>query len=1156
MNLLSLVNNSAVNIIDTVNSEELDYQRYLVRKFEKSVNEIRTLLEMDARYICHVAASMGKDSSCMLFITLEAYRRCIAEGTIEQTRPLLVNCVDTLVESLPMKMYVRFASKRLIAYAKENNINLVFDIVTPPMADEYFIRWASGQKLIPSALRHGDCSMILKVDPAEKYVSQVMEHVCSSEAFAQYRFSPRITLVGSRDQESVRRSMNIKKQNLNVDIDEVIHQLSLISDTDKNQSKPIYKFAAIREWLTSEVFDLISLSGVSPVTRSLIPNKPTPIPSFLNSGALLLEIYGNGSNEACELVVGSKGGSGCNGKARFGCWTCTMSSKDKSSMAISEYERWRVLGSEYALRVRDWLFRTGHSNENRAFHARAYDPITFNRILLQPNILKASKLEKMVWYASQLTQYSERVAREFSELVRQGRASEFSGYRDILEDKIMNPKARSEFAEMYLQEAQEPLIQCFSEKHAILLSVRWSLDGITAAPYRPLAIWNRVQNGESLPWPKTMSEHEAISGPFKMDKVLPNALALPVLKEWEFSPESYARSELDLLSLYEMPTHYSQIWESDVNCSMHTSPKASQKVTVPYELQLRLSDEALPNCVGTLMPYTAHDRCLLSLHVGIESLSVGKIKLGGRILSDQFLEFVHNDIEREVVSQIVDMVSGLHDNMYRKSFNDIESAKEYAVKGLRAIESQTSVQVSLPYLKQVNSENGIPRLNPIKVARKFASTLRVVTRENGVIKHTNTRLRTYSASLIPRYEQSQLSNMELLDVSFDTKNHYTLSLQSDPTRLTSELVSFNNLDFNEEMYSFWCANSGREKALALHDSTLKLWVRNRRDRKSYNFRKYGGTFVAESMFREGGLGVQRSYQEQLSVLLQRTHLFAEIGAFNFANMSYKQLLASGVCIPMHIHRSDKAKVLLAIRTIRNQRRTNARSIVDTNNFVEPIQRDLESFFANWKRNSELGLKLGFEGRMNAVFFDNPVSLVERSNAYRTLLRVYALTEDFQDLLQSLYGRNLLNQLHHHKQLLPLARTLPTIVQPHIDELSRILERYEAKLRKLQALHNNFIFGDNESMNYWREQWALLTSTTHCHVDEYIAFSPDTKRNEENFLKLVEENINFLETECAFQRHQLTEVKSMLSKASHLAMKRLSLNERLTEMTSCSFGNAA
>ncbi|MBO0195851.1 hypothetical protein J0672_24185, partial [Vibrio parahaemolyticus] len=80
-------------------------------------------------------------------------------------------------------------------------------------------------------------------------------------------------------------------------------------------------------------------------------------------------------------------------------------------------------------------------------------------------------------------------------------------------------------------EAQKPLINIFSEKHAAYLSFRWSLDGVNALPYRPLVIWNELLRGNGwIPYPKSNAEYESIHGKISINSSkLPEAVLMKTL---------------------------------------------------------------------------------------------------------------------------------------------------------------------------------------------------------------------------------------------------------------------------------------------------------------------------------------------------------------------------------------------------------------------------------------------------------------------------------------------------------------------------------------------------------------------------------------------------------------------------------------------------
>ena len=97
---------------------------------------------------------------------------------------------------------------------------------------------------------------------------------------------------------------------------------------------------------------------------------------------------------------------------------------------------------------RDFLYRLSCDIDARALHARAYDPVGYNRAALQPNVLKPKHLDKIVRFASQLTLDSIRIAKEFKALVAEGRELEHEGYRCIYDDPNIPPKTKKAFLEM------------------------------------------------------------------------------------------------------------------------------------------------------------------------------------------------------------------------------------------------------------------------------------------------------------------------------------------------------------------------------------------------------------------------------------------------------------------------------------------------------------------------------------------------------------------------------------------------------------------------------------------------------------------------------------------------------------------------------------
>lgn len=154
-----------------------------------------------------------------------------------------------------------------------------------------------------------------------------------------------------------------------------------------------------------------------------------------------------------------------------------------------------------ALKFRDWLSSIAHDNRFRTYHARAVEPLT-GAITLQPNVLRSKVLEKMIWYAAQLTLDDVNRAAKFNELVEEGRLEEEEGYADILNDSLLSEDDRREYLSFYTNMASQNVINLFSIDHAVIISAIHARDGIRLPPYRALWIYDQVFNKrQRIPFP-------------------------------------------------------------------------------------------------------------------------------------------------------------------------------------------------------------------------------------------------------------------------------------------------------------------------------------------------------------------------------------------------------------------------------------------------------------------------------------------------------------------------------------------------------------------------------------------------------------------------------------------------------------------------------
>jgi 3'-phosphoadenosine 5'-phosphosulfate sulfotransferase (PAPS reductase)/FAD synthetase len=929
-----------------LSEEDIATQEGLVAAFFDGVDEIKSIVT-SGRVIAHGPVSQGKDSTVVELMLIEAYRQLVESSEIEPNRPLIISTVDTLNEAIPMKMYTQYCKRRVEDYARSQGVNLFYDIVTPSLNDEYFIKYTGGQKLIPNASRRGDCSIILKVDPSEKYVKTQLDRFDSMKGMEGYRDSTVVSFVGSRTNEGSRRSNNMRKQGIRgKGVDALLLEISGASTARRNGTtkRPMLRYAPIRDWHIDDVFDLLRLAGDKPVTRMLSGRK-APIPAFLSNFGLLLEIYGNGSNDVCEITIGnSKQGAGCNGKARYGCWNCTMiASTDHSSTALTEYVRWNILGADSALRVRDYLFRLSCDMGARALHARSFDPAGYNRVTMQPNVMKPKYLDKMVRYASQLTVDSIKQAEEFKALVAEGREDEHPGYAEIKQDINIPPKARKAFLEMYKECAQEPIFTSFSEKHAILLSFRWSIDGIGAAPYRPLAIWEQVKRGEGrIPYPMLNKEYEARFGKIKMidaEKPLPEAVMMPIYRVED--PKAHAKSAPSLYDLWERPLDASDVFERDMNCSVerHSDHHVDVKADVSFVVDIQSG-------VGSM-----------GISVKLDELDYSSVLFDGKkakgnvlgSLRENGLDDEANNVYNSIVETVYDKGFGLYrdDDLRRVTWIEAQLREHFA--------KAYSVKRKVPFMRNVSLEGGYQPL-PRKAKKKLNFTRRVTKMEKGKAVKRNTRVVFYAADPNASLHEAHVNNASMLVPDF---GHYLMkNIQADSlASQSSELFdAADNVDLDSKAYAQWKMFGGIERAVSEHNSYLQERFKKRhlRGYTKRDVRQYGGTHVAETLMSNGPITVTPKYWPKVVRILKRTQIFNSLGLFRYQSWSYDEVNNLEFSVPMHQHRADKVHVVLEVRRLRNIQRAKAKralQLMSVGLYSQAVVEDLQHNANIWQQTA-------------------------------------------------------------------------------------------------------------------------------------------------------------------------------------------------------------
>lgn len=249
-----------------------------------------------------IGYSGGKDSTAALKIFLNAVRLV---GL--QNQPISVIYCDTGVENPELDFFAKAALRRL---AEE--LPLVFprcsvEILTAPVQERFFVR-VIGRGYAPPSNRFRWCTKGLRILPVQRYLKR--------------RGVDAVVVLGLRYGESVQRDRSLNS----------CAGPDLIWQRQKEGSArdlllPVIDFGLEEVWLAAQGLDF-----------------PTAIDTFG-----LEELY-RGASDECPMVRSPLAPPCASG--RFGCWTCTVVRKDKSTEAM--IRRGKDWLSPY-LEFRNWL---------------------------------------------------------------------------------------------------------------------------------------------------------------------------------------------------------------------------------------------------------------------------------------------------------------------------------------------------------------------------------------------------------------------------------------------------------------------------------------------------------------------------------------------------------------------------------------------------------------------------------------------------------------------------------------------------------------------------------------------------------------------------------------------------------------------------------
>jgi DNA sulfur modification protein DndC len=267
-----------------------------------------------------IGYSGGKDSTCALQLIWYA----LAElPRASLTKPIYVISSDTRVETPVIVRYIDTTLERINAAAREQGLPIEAHKVIPDI-DRSFWTNLIGRGYPAPSRRFRWCTERLKIEPANAFIkARVAE------------YGEVVMVLGVRASESATRAQ--------------VMSLHRIRDS---------RLARHTSLLNAFVYAPIEAFSVDDVWTYLL-QVPSP---WGNDNRDLVAMYRNAQAGECPLVVDTSTPS-C-GNSRFGCWVCTVVTKDRAMEAmIDSGEEWLVP----LLDFRDQLAETQDPARKREF---------------------------------------------------------------------------------------------------------------------------------------------------------------------------------------------------------------------------------------------------------------------------------------------------------------------------------------------------------------------------------------------------------------------------------------------------------------------------------------------------------------------------------------------------------------------------------------------------------------------------------------------------------------------------------------------------------------------------------------------------------------------------------------------------------------------
>jgi DNA sulfur modification protein DndC len=222
-----------------------------------------------------VGFSGGKDSCCVLKLLFHALRQ-----VGDHHKPVTVVYCDTGVEIPLASTLARETLNGFRAEALRERLPISTEVLTPPIRDRFFVK-VIGRGYPPPTDKFRWCTDRLRIQPITRFM-------------ARARYSAAVVVIGIRESESATRAATLQQY-----------------ETSNRYWR--YQHHGTKRRLFVPILDF----GITDVWQTLLL---LPTPQSIN-GKAVADLYVGASGE-CPTIR-EPNAAPC-GKARFGCWTCTV----------------------------------------------------------------------------------------------------------------------------------------------------------------------------------------------------------------------------------------------------------------------------------------------------------------------------------------------------------------------------------------------------------------------------------------------------------------------------------------------------------------------------------------------------------------------------------------------------------------------------------------------------------------------------------------------------------------------------------------------------------------------------------------------------------------------------------------------------------------